>query len=213
MLQSIDKLWQQHITDMDALREGVRLRAQGQRDPLVEYKREAYELFESLMHNIQMEMLSGLFRSTTSLDAFEEFLASLPSSNADDEDADVTDILGNGDLLSALREQMEFLQRRQQEMAAQQQAPATEPAVPAIDLDEAVPMNESLSGAAVPDMPIVPEKKLTLPRKKVTFNPSRREKMAPVSLPQEALAPEGDGLTMGSIDSGNLFDGPESDEK
>lgn len=215
MLQSIDKLWQQHITDMDALREGVRLRAQGQRDPLVEYKREAYELFESLMHNIQLEMLSGLFRSTTSLDAFEEFLASLPGSNAGDEDADVTDILGNGDLLSALREQMEFLQRRQQEMTDQQQIPAPEAAIgaPSIDLDEAVPMNESLSGAAVPDMPIVPEKKLSLPRKKVTFNPKRREKMAPVSLPQDALAPEGDGLTMGSIDSGNLFDGPEADEK
>jgi len=215
MLQSIDKLWQQHITDMDALREGVRLRAQGQRDPLVEYKREAYELFESLMHNIQLEMLSGLFRSTTSLDAFEEFLASLPGSNAGDEDADVTDILGNGDLLSALREQMEFLQRRQQEMTDQQQIPAPEAAIgaPSIDLDEAVPMNESLSGAAVPDMPIVPEKKLSLPRKKVTFNPKRREKMAPVSLPQDALAPEGDGLTMGSIDSGNLFEGPEADEK
>ncbi len=215
MLQSIDKLWQQHITDMDALREGVRLRAQGQRDPLVEYKREAYELFESLMHNIQLEMLSGLFRSTTSLDAFEEFLASLPGSNAGDEDADVTDILGNGDLLSALREQMEFLQRRQQEMTDQQQIPAPEAAIgaPSIDLDEAVPMNESLSGAAVPDMPIVPEKKLSLPRKKVTFNPKRREKMAPVSLPQDALDPEGDGLTMGSIDSGNLFEGPEADEK
>ncbi len=215
MLQSIDKLWQQHITDMDALREGVRLRAQGQRDPLVEYKREAYELFESLMHNIQLEMLSGLFRSTTSLDAFEEFLASLPGSNADDEDADVTDILGNGDLLSALREQMEFLQRRQQEMAAQQQAPAPDGAIsaPSIDLDEAVPMNESLSGAAVPDMPIVPEKKLSLPRKRVTFNPKRREKMSPVSLPQDVLSPEGEGLTMGSIDSGNLFEGSEPDEK
>ena len=215
MLQSIDKLWQQHITDMDALREGVRLRAQGQRDPLVEYKREAYELFESLMHNIQLEMLSGLFRSTTSLDAFEEFLASLPSSNADDEDADVTDILGNGDLLSALREQMEFLQRRQQEMASQQPISAAEETLPApaLDLDEAVPMNESLSGAAVPDMPIVPEKKLTLRRKKLTFNPKRREKMLPVSLPQDALAPDADGLTMGSIDSGNLFEGSEPAEK
>ena len=217
MLQSIDKLWQQHITDMDALREGVRLRAQGQRDPLVEYKREAYALFESLMHNIQLEMLSGLFRSTTSLDAFEEFLASLPGSNAEDEDADVTDILGNGDLLSALREQMEFLQRRQQEMVSRN-APAVAAsesvaATPALDLDEAMPMNESLSGAAVPDMPFVPEKKLSLPRKKLSFNPKRREKMAAVSLPEDAMGPEGDGMTMGSIDSGNLFEASEAEGK
>lgn len=216
MLQAIDKLWQQHITDMDALREGVRLRAQGQRDPLVEYKREAYVLFESLMHNIQLEMLSGLFRSTTSLDAFEEFLASLPSSNAEDEDADVTDILGNGDLLSALREQMEFLQRRQKEMAAQRQNPVagveTIAASAPLDLDEAMPMNESLSGAAVPDMPIVPEKKLSLPRKKLSFDPKRREKMAAVSLPEDAMGPEGEGMTMGSIDSGNLFEATEGDK-
>ena len=57
MLQAIDKLWQKHLTDMDALREGVRLRAQGQRDPLVEYKREAYGIFESLMQNIDYEIL------------------------------------------------------------------------------------------------------------------------------------------------------------
>ena len=83
IMQAIDKLWQQHLTDMDALREGVRLRAQGQKDPLVEYKGEAYEIFESLMHNIEFDVLSALFRSTTSMDAFEDFLASLPSSNAD----------------------------------------------------------------------------------------------------------------------------------
>lgn len=111
MLQSIDRLWQQHIVDMDSLREGVRLRAQGQRDPLVEYKREAYEMFEVLMRDIQFEILGNLFRSTTSLSAFEDFLASLPDSNADEEDSDVTDILGNGDLLSVLREQMERIQQ------------------------------------------------------------------------------------------------------
>ena len=199
MLQAIDRLWQQHITDMDALREGVRLRAQGQRDPLVEYKREAYELFESLMHNIQLEMLSGMFRTTTSLNAFEEFLASLPGSNAEDEDADVTDILGNGDLLSALREQMEMIQRRQREAAAER------PVLPVAEQSEVLPAEESVSGAIPPEMPFAPEKKLTLPRKKVSFNPKRKENLAPVVMPEDAMGAEMPGATMGSIDSGNLF--------
>lgn len=112
MLQSIDKLWQQHIMDMDALREGVRLRAQGQRDPLVEYKREAYGIFEALISSIQYEILNNLFRSTTNLNAFEDFLASLPGSNAEDEDDSITDILGKGDLLSMLREQMARIQKQ-----------------------------------------------------------------------------------------------------
>jgi len=174
MLQAIDKLWQQHITDMDALREGVRLRAQGQRDPLVEYKREAYEIFEALMNNIQFEILNNLFRSTTNLNAFEDFLASLPGSNAEEEDADVTDILGNGDLLSLLREQMSQIAAR---------AKAAEPAAPQLDaLPEMpgitepmdsfsptmeLPEGESVSGAPMPGVRMKAEKKLTMPRKKV----------------------------------------------
>ncbi|MGN0836219.1 MAG: preprotein translocase subunit SecA, partial [Akkermansia sp.] len=112
ILQAIDRLWQKHLTDMDALREGVRLRAQGQRDPLVEYKKEAYELFETLMHNIDFEILNGLFRSTTNLSAFEDFLSTLPASQADAEDSSVSDLLGSGDLLSALREQLAMIHER-----------------------------------------------------------------------------------------------------
>ena len=78
ILSSIDKHWQQHLYNMDALRDGVYLRAQGQKDPLVEYKSEAYKLFETLMEDIRVEIVSGLFRSTTNINAFEEFLRSLP---------------------------------------------------------------------------------------------------------------------------------------
>ncbi len=62
---------------MDGLREGVHLRAQGQKDPLVEYKNDAFALFEELMENIKMEILSNLFRSTTNLQGFELFLQNL----------------------------------------------------------------------------------------------------------------------------------------
>ncbi|MGF1655846.1 MAG: preprotein translocase subunit SecA [Verrucomicrobiales bacterium] len=79
LLNSVDRLWQEHLYNMDALREGVYLRAYGQKDPLVEYKNEAYSVFVELMGNIKNEVLSNLFRSTTNVTAFNEFLKALPS--------------------------------------------------------------------------------------------------------------------------------------
>ena len=62
---------------MDGLREGVYLRAYGQKDPLVEYKSEAYKMFVELMDRIRGEVLTNLFRSTTNLASFETFLSQL----------------------------------------------------------------------------------------------------------------------------------------
>jgi preprotein translocase subunit SecA len=78
LLNAIDRLWQEHLYAMDGLREGIYLRSYGQKDPLVEYKAEAYEMFSQLMGSIKSEVLSNLFRSTTNLMAFEQFLATLP---------------------------------------------------------------------------------------------------------------------------------------
>src|SRR3954467_11996135 len=78
ILNAIDRLWQEHLYAMDALREGVYLRGYAQKDPLIEYKTEAYEMFVELMANIKNEVLHNLFRSTSNLQAFENFLATLP---------------------------------------------------------------------------------------------------------------------------------------
>jgi preprotein translocase subunit SecA len=78
LLNAIDRLWQEHLYAMDGLREGIYLRSYGQKDPLVEYKAEAYDMFSQLMGSINSEVLSNLFRSTTNLMAFEQFLATLP---------------------------------------------------------------------------------------------------------------------------------------
>jgi preprotein translocase subunit SecA len=78
LLNAIDRLWQEHLYAMDGLREGIYLRSYGQKDPLVEYKAEAYDMFSQLMSSIKSEVLSNLFRSTTNLMAFEQFLATLP---------------------------------------------------------------------------------------------------------------------------------------
>jgi preprotein translocase subunit SecA len=78
LLNSIDTLWQDYLRSIDQLRQGVGLRAYGQQDPLVEYKREAYAMFSSLMDNIKAEIAQKIFRSTTSLKAFERLMLNLP---------------------------------------------------------------------------------------------------------------------------------------
>jgi preprotein translocase subunit SecA len=78
VLNAIDRLWQAHLYEMDSLRDAIHLRAHAQKDPLVEYKNEAYEIFVELMTNIKNEVLNNLFRSTSNLMAFEKFLGSLP---------------------------------------------------------------------------------------------------------------------------------------
>jgi len=61
-LQSIDRLWIDHLDAMDDLREGVGLRGYGQQDPLVEYKKEAFASFEKLMAMIEEEVIRRVFR-------------------------------------------------------------------------------------------------------------------------------------------------------
>ncbi|MCL4177680.1 MAG: preprotein translocase subunit SecA [Verrucomicrobia bacterium] len=78
ILSAIDRLWQEHLYGMDSLRNSIGLRAYGQRDPLIEYKAEAFKVFEDLMVNIKTEICHNIFRSASSLMAFERFLHNLP---------------------------------------------------------------------------------------------------------------------------------------
>lgn len=62
LLQIIDKKWMEHLRAMDDLREGIGLRAYGQRDPLMEYRFEAFEMFKTMITSIQEDCLKMLFR-------------------------------------------------------------------------------------------------------------------------------------------------------
>jgi len=62
MLQVIDTNWRHHLYELDALKEGISLRSYAQKDPLVEYKREAFGMFEELMFNISKEVVKYMFR-------------------------------------------------------------------------------------------------------------------------------------------------------
>jgi len=78
ILSAIDKLWQEHLYGMDSLRNSIGLRAYGQRDPLIEYKAEAFKIFEELMVNVKTEICHNIFRSASSLMAFDQFLRNMP---------------------------------------------------------------------------------------------------------------------------------------
>jgi preprotein translocase subunit SecA len=78
LLGAIDRLWQEHLYAIDALRHSINLRTIGQKDPLVEYKREAYTMFSDLMGRIKAEIATSLFRTSASITAFESFLRNLP---------------------------------------------------------------------------------------------------------------------------------------
>ena len=64
-LNVIDREWQDYLRAMDDLRQGVNLRAYGQRDPLIEYKKDAFEMFETLIATIKAKVVSAEFRSAT----------------------------------------------------------------------------------------------------------------------------------------------------
>ncbi len=80
VINAIDHHWQEHLTEMENLRQSVGLRSYGQKDPLVEYKSEAYKYFEELMNNVRLQICTGLFRNTSNIDSFENMLSILSRS-------------------------------------------------------------------------------------------------------------------------------------
>ncbi len=62
MLQTVDTFWKDHLLALDHLKEGIGLRGYGQRDPLIEYKKESFQLFEAMKEGIEEQMLQYLFR-------------------------------------------------------------------------------------------------------------------------------------------------------
>ena len=63
LLRVVDNKWIDHLHNIDMLRDGIGLRAYGQKDPLIEYKREAYDMFNKMMYEIQADTVKHLFRT------------------------------------------------------------------------------------------------------------------------------------------------------
>ena len=93
-LGSIDHLWMDHIDHIDDLRESVSLRGYGQRDPLVEFKNEAYNLFETLVDKVDEELSHRIFRIGVAMPQ-PEIPLNLARENVDQ--SDQTGLSGNAD--------------------------------------------------------------------------------------------------------------------
>ncbi|MBI4431769.1 MAG: preprotein translocase subunit SecA [Candidatus Omnitrophica bacterium] len=79
LLQLIDSKWKEHLHALDNLRQGIGLRAYGQRDPLVEYKKEAFQLFDQLTEGIKNEAIEYIFRlRPVRQERFETVLSAAP---------------------------------------------------------------------------------------------------------------------------------------
>jgi len=63
LLSAIDDRWREHLTDIEDLKNGIHLRSYGQKDPVVEFKREAYTIFENLISDIDRQVLEFVFKS------------------------------------------------------------------------------------------------------------------------------------------------------
>ena len=81
LLSVLDRKWREHLYEMDYLREGIYLRAYSQRDPLVEYQREGFEMFAAMMDGIKEEAVGFLFNLEVSVD------------DDDDEDVEEDEVL------------------------------------------------------------------------------------------------------------------------
>ncbi len=84
LLKVIDRKWMDHIDDMDQLRQGIGLQAYGQRDPLVEYKMSAYEMFDAMTSSIREDTVRLLFHVKVEQKVEREEVAKVTGTNKDD---------------------------------------------------------------------------------------------------------------------------------
>ena len=83
LLKVIDRKWMDHIDDMDQLRQGIGLSAYGQKDPLVEYKMNGYEMFNAMTEAIQEDTLKMLYHVKVEQKVEREEVAKVTGTNKD----------------------------------------------------------------------------------------------------------------------------------
>ncbi|MGW6276497.1 preprotein translocase subunit SecA [Kribbella sp. NPDC055071] len=100
VLSVLDRKWREHLYEMDYLREGIGLRAMAQRDPLVEYQREGYDMFATMMESIKEESVAFIFNAEVDVEMLRAEVELAAEADAAVEgveaDEDVQDILTPG---------------------------------------------------------------------------------------------------------------------
>ncbi|MBD3293541.1 MAG: hypothetical protein GF393_11500, partial [Armatimonadia bacterium] len=87
LLRIIDRRWMQHLKDMDFLREGIHLRAYGQKDPLIEYTREAHALFEAMLQSLAEDLTQAVLLTEVATERQDVAVDGMEASQADAPDA------------------------------------------------------------------------------------------------------------------------------
>mgnify|MGYP000698107767 CR=1 FL=1 len=82
VLSTIDSKWMDHLRELDSVKEGIGLRAYGQKDPLLEYKKEAFEMFKQLLDEINQEAISLIWKAIPEMQADEEKMKQAPEERA-----------------------------------------------------------------------------------------------------------------------------------
>ena len=95
LLQLLDQTWKEHLLALDHLRQGIGLRAYGQKDPLNEYKREAFDMFEEMLNNLRETVTSVMCHLELSIDADE--LAAMEQSDLEMHESRVDPAFANAD--------------------------------------------------------------------------------------------------------------------
>jgi preprotein translocase subunit SecA len=98
ILSVLDRKWREHLYEMDYLREGIYLRAYSQRDPLVEYQREGFDMFAAMMDGIKEESVGFLFNLQVEVEP------------DDDEGAEAEEVMAAAPQVSAATPQIDFAQ-------------------------------------------------------------------------------------------------------
>ena len=112
-IDAIDHLWQEHLSGINSPRNSIGLTAYGQRDPLIEYKAQAFKLFDALMVNIQSEICHSLFRCALSRMASKQFLHNRPQTPADETAAPFQDPASLAESSNVLTQAQEGLAKAQ----------------------------------------------------------------------------------------------------
>lgn len=82
VLSTIDNKWMEHLRELDSVKEGIGLRAYGQKDPLLEYKKEAFEMFKQLLDEINQEAISLIWKAIPEMQADQEKMKQAPKERA-----------------------------------------------------------------------------------------------------------------------------------
>jgi preprotein translocase subunit SecA len=105
VLSVLDRKWREHLYEMDYLKDGIGLRAMAQRDPLVEYQREGFQLFAAMTEAIKEESISFLFNLEVKVAGADDDAAAEQPVTDESVPSDTVDAAGNGDIASKVRPQ------------------------------------------------------------------------------------------------------------